>query len=509
MFAEAALAGAPFGVALVDADLRCLWVNGAFSSVTGLDIHQHAGRRISAVLPESCSGAEDRVREVLQSGRPLTNVPLSTAHDGRHRRWNATIFPVHADSLNPRGTCCVCIDVSDVSLLVEQFLQSQKLEAVGLLANLVAHDFNNLLTVIQGYSDLLLRDASDEAKRTMWLGEIRTAAEAAGHLSRQLLTLSRRNTGAIGPVDVNLLVRAISGMLRRILPANVRHELVLAENLGLTLADPGQVEHILMNLITNAIDAMPGGGVLTIETANTSRVTPVDDGDELEAGDYVTLSVTDTGAGMDAGTQALLAAPLFAAKMPGQGTGLGLSAARMMAQQMHGRMHGVSALGKGSRFTLDLPAVRSAVAASAAEPPPAPGTQTATLLLVEDHEVVRRSMVTVLEDAGYTVIATGSGAEALEAVAGRQGAIDLLLADVELPDTDGATLAERLRNARPGMRVLLTSGLGDRSPSPGHAPLHGHALLGKPFSVNELLQKIRTTLQPAVAADQANSRRLQ
>ena len=498
-FVDAALSGAPFGVALIDTELRCLRVNAAFAALSGLDPAALAGRRLVEALPGDCPGIEDRVREVLQSGLPRTNVPLCAAvHGDAPRRWNATVFPVRSGDGTLLGACCVSSDVTEVSALVDQFLQSQKLEAVGLLANLIAHDFNNLLTVIQGYSDLLLRDSSDAAKRTKRIEEIRTAAEAAGHLSRQLLTLSRRNMGVLGPVDANLLVRTIGAMLERILPANVAQELVLAENLGLTLADPGQVEQIVMNLITNAIDAMPAGGLLTIETANVVLSSAEAAAAGIGAGEYVRVTVTDTGVGMDAQTQARIFSPRFTTKLPGQGSGLGLSAVRAMVAQMHGRVTFVSARDQGSTFIVDLPravdAVRHAVGAAA------PGMRAATIMVVEDHAALRSSILSVLENAGYTVIATGSGGEALQAAAAHQGPVDLLLADIELPDADGVSLAARLRTERPGLRVVLTSGLRDKALSPAGQAARADAFLSKPFAVDDLLGTIQATLHPAAAA---------
>ena len=501
-FTHAALSGAPLGVAFIDTDLRVLWVNDAFAALGRLSAGEHVGRALCDVLPSVRPTAEDQVRQVLQSGQPLFKVVLApaTPADGTPaRHWRATIYPVHSDTGVLLGACCICTDVTDVMLLAEQFLQSQKLESVGLLANVIAHDFNNLLTVIQGYCDLMLRDATDVAKRTKRLGEIRSAADAAGHLSKQLLTLSRRNIGALGPVDLNLLVRTIGRMLDRILPANVAQDMVLAEDLGLTLADPGQLEQILMNFITNAIDAMPAGGLLTIETANTTNAQDQKTSNSLAPGDYVTLTVTDTGVGMDVATQARLFEPLFTTKTADRATGLGLSAVRTMVEQLHGAVSVVSAPAKGSTFTVHLPRVPRQATVAEALPIAPPGVRAATILIVEDHQELRNALVTVLEDAGYSVIATGAGGEALRVAAEHQGPIDLLLADIELPDADGIELAERLRKARPGMRVLISSGFGEQALSPSDAARRGYAIISKPFTMSELVRKIQVTLYPAAS----------
>ncbi len=504
-FTQAVLRDSPLGIAFVDTHLRVLWVNDAFAALSGRNVADHAGRPLASVLPLAGPATEELVREFLRSGKPLVRVlpapPAPAGAAASQQHWRATIYPVFSGTRELLGACCICTDVTDVMTSTEQFLQSQKLESVGLLANIIAHDFNNLLSVIQGYSDLLLRDSSDEAKRTKRLGEIHAAAEAAGHLSRQLLTLSRRNVGAIGPVDLNLLVRTIGLVLGRMLPVNVAHDLVLAEELGLTLADPGQIEQILMNLITNAAAAMPAGGLLTIETSNSTIPEGLFPGDGPAPGDYVTLTVTDTGIGMDEATQARLFDPIFTTKTPDKGTGLGLSAVRTIVAQLRGDVSFESALGKGSTFIIHLPRVPVTATVAGVMAVAAPDARPATILLVEDHEQLRRTLVAGLEEAGYVVLATGAGSEALRAVAGHGGPIDLLFADFELPDAEGTELAERLRKARPGMRVLISSGFGEQALSPGDAVRHGYAIIDKPFTMNELVDKIHRILYPATPGE--------
>lgn len=494
-YAQAAVSGAPVGVAFVGTDLRLMWVNEAFATLSGLPVDSHTGRRLAEVMGSLHPAIEDQVREVLQSRKPLRDVALaSLASSGgapaRHAR--ATIIPVRSASGTVLGACVVFVDVTDTVRLTEQFLQSQKLESVGLLANVIAHDFNNLLAVVQGYCDLLLRDATDVAKRTARLGEIRTAAVAAGQLSHQLLALSRRNTGVVGAIDVNLLVRGIGRMLDRILPANVAHDLVLAEDLSLTFADPGEVEQVVMNLITNAIDAMPAGGLLTIETANANLASDHAAAEGLAPGDYVTLRVTDTGVGMDAATKARIFEPLFSTKSASRATGLGLAAVRAVVERRRGGVSAVSEPAKGSTVTVYLPAVRALPTATSQAPAVrAPGARATTILLVEDHASLRLALVTVLEEAGYTVLEAGAGGEAQRVAAEHPRPIDLLLSDIELPDADGMELAERLRTARPGLRVLIASGFGEQALD---AKRRGYATIGKPFAMSELVDAIQATL---------------
>lgn len=508
VFASAVLGGAGFGVAFVDTDLRLIWVNPAFADLGGLRDGDYVGTRLADAVAWAHRSIEDQAREVLQGGAPLAEISLSPPLRGPGdaiQHWRATISAVHSDAGVLLGAAIVCTDVTEAVALREQFVQSQKMEAVGLLANVIAHDFNNLLSVIQGYGDLLLRSSSDEVKRTKRLREIVAAAEAAGQLSRQLLTLSRRNSGATGPVDLNLLVRAIGRMLERILPANVAQEFMLAEDLGLTLADPGELEQILMNLITNAIDAMPAGGLLTIATSNSAQSPNTASGDEHATADYVTVSVTDTGTGMDVATVAQMFEPTFTTKPAGRGTGLGLSTVRTLVARLQGDVSVTSAPGKGSTFQVRLPRVRPATTTSGGGPATPAKARAATILVVEDHEQFRGALVSMLEEAGYTVIATGAGGEAIRAAAEHPGPIDLLIADVELPDAEGPALAERIRTARPGMRVLVSSGFGEQALSPADAAHNGYAIIGKPYAMSDILGTIQAILYPAVPAASATS----
>ena len=500
-FSKAALSESPLGIAFVDTELRVLWANKALASLSGVQVEEQAGRLLAALFPSTDGTIDVQVRDVLQTGQPqtrLVQVPTTSASGASPRHWRTTVVPVHDDAKVLLGACCTCADITDVTTLADQFLQSQKLESVGLLANIIAHDFNNLLSVIQGYGDLLLRDSSDVAKRTTRIKEIRTAAEAAGHLSQQLLTLSRRNVGAVAPVDINLLVRTLAKVLGRMLPANVAHDLILAERLGMTVADPGQIEQVLMNLITNAVDAMPGGGLLLIETANASVAGDSLTAGGLAAGEYVTLAVTDNGAGMDEATKTRLFEPIFTTKPASTGTGVGLSAVRAIVTQLHGGIRVETSLGKGSTFTVFLPRAReqAAPAASATRAASAPGVRAPTLLLVEDHEQLRQALVTGLEESGYQVLAASSGVEATQVAAAHAGPIDLLLADVELPDAKGPDLAERLRAGRPGLRVLIASGFGEQTLSTHDAMRGGYATIDKPFTIHELADKIQTVLHP-------------
>ena len=491
-FVRTALSEASLGIAFVDTDLRVLWANAA------LGAGAPPGPTLAALLPSARPTAEDIAREVLQSGTPRRDValvPLARAAGDAVRHWSLSVWPVRNADGALLGACCLCTDIGERVQLAEQFVQAQKLESVGLLANVIAHDFNNLLSVIQGYCDLLLRDASDAAKRHARLSEVRNAAAAAGHLSKQLLTLSRRNVGSRAPVDVNLLVRAISRMLDRILPANVAHDLMLAEDLGLILADPGQVDQLLMNLITNAIDAMSAGGLLTVETANTT----VAAGEPLAPGEYVSIIVRDTGIGMDAPTLAQIFDPCFSTKSADRATGVGLPAVRRIVEQLHGDVSVESEVGKGSTFTVRLPRVPATRGESSPSPIAIPGVRPSTILVVEDHPELRQALITELETVGYLVLAAGSGGAAVRVAAEHSGPIDLLLADIELPDTHGAQLAEQLRTARPGLRVLMTSGFGEQALPAGDLSGVCHAVLGKPFTMIDLVRTIERTLYPTAA----------
>jgi PAS domain S-box-containing protein len=344
--------------------------------------------------------------------------------------------------------------------LESQLLQAQKMESIGRLAGGVAHDFNNHLTVIKGYSQLALgRMASTDPNRAA-LECVLMAGERAATLTRQLLAFGRKQVLSPRPVSLNDVVSGMEGMLGRLVAENIRIATALDSGLGATMADVGQIEQVLMNLVVNARDAMPKGGTILIQTANElvdglAAETRL----ELRPGRYVTLAVTDSGVGMNERTRALAFEPFFTTKDTGQGTGLGLAMVYGIVKQSGGSVLVFSEPGKGSTFQVFLPRVdteaRPISTASVLD-----GCQSGhgTILLVEDQDAVRALICEILRSCGYQVIVASNGSEALALPDSRLGPVDLLVTDVVMPDMSGRDLAARLARRLEGLRVLFISG---------------------------------------------------
>jgi PAS domain S-box-containing protein len=380
-------------------------------------------------------------------------------------------------------------------VLESQLAQAQKMEAVGRLAGGVAHDFNNLLTVINGYGELLRASARDGPNRTMLAGIV-DACERAQALTRQLLTFSRQQVVEPRVIDLNAVVADTGRMLERLIGEDVRLETVLHPHPTRVLADPGQIGQVLMNLAVNARDAMPRGGVLTVETgAAEIDETFVQVRPEARTGRFALLAVSDTGGGMAPEVLNRIFEPFFTTKGPGKGTGLGLATVRTIADQCKGFLSVYSEPGRGSTFKLYLPALSEVVLAD--EPDPfarAAPHGTETILLVEDEDAVRALTRRILEQFGYTVVEAPGGADALRFTERYSGPLDLLVTDVVLPGLNGRELAERLERMRPGLRVLYLSGYTDDAVV-AHGVLHAEvAFLQKPFTMEALARKVRHTL---------------
>jgi PAS domain S-box-containing protein len=386
------------------------------------------------------------------------------------------------------------VDITRQKELEAQFHQAQKMEAIGRLAGGVAHDFNNLLTAITGYSELLLNDLAPDDRRRDDIAEIRRAAGRAAALTRQLLAFSRKQILAPQVLDLNAVVAGIDKMLRRLIGENIILTTVLDPALGRVKADPGQIEQVIVNIVINARDAMPGGGQLTIATSNSVVDTSAAARPgSLPPGQYVTLAISDTGAGIDEETRAHIFEPFFTTKEPGKGTGLGLSTVYGIVKQSGGDIEVVSEPGHGTVFRISLPCVDEPATASVAQeplPPLSPGTE--TVLVVEDEEGVRTLLRRILEHAGYQVLVAPRGEIALEIAARHAGSIHLVITDVVMPGISGYDLVQSLLARWPGMRALYISGY---SADALHQPLASEAaLLRKPFQSDDLLRRVREAL---------------
>ncbi|HXQ25410.1 MAG TPA: PAS domain S-box protein [Candidatus Acidoferrales bacterium] len=387
-------------------------------------------------------------------------------------------------------------DITEQRLLERQLRVAQKMEAIGRLSGGIAHDFNNLLGVIIGYSQVLKHKLGAGNGLFEHAEEIEKAGQSAASLTRQLLAFSRQQVLAPAVMNLNSLLSDMGKMLPRLIGEDIELALRLDPGLGRVKADQSQVEQVLMNLAVNARDALPQGGKLTIETANVT----LDDAytryhPGSRAGDYVMLSVTDTGTGMTADTLAHLFEPFFTTKARGKGTGLGLATVYGVVKQSGGYVWVDSELGKGSSFKVYLPRIEEAVAAAKAPAPPIEALHGAeTLLLVEDADALRKLAKALLEEHGYHVVPAANGAEALQIVEQRQVPIDLLLTDVVMPGMNGRALAERLGQLQTGLKVLYMSGYTDSSIVDHGVPDAGTHLLHKPFTEETLVQKVREVL---------------
>src|SRR5690349_12014161 len=363
-------------------------------------------------------------------------------------------------------------DITERRELEERLRQSQKMEAIGQLAGGVAHDFNNLLTVISGYAHMARRHVG-VGPGSPELAEIVHAADRAAELTKQLLAFARQQVLAPAPLDLNEVTRGLVPMLSRLIGEDVRIATLAGPGLPRVLADRAQVEQVIINLAINARDAMPGGGTLSIETS---------------AGlldEFVCLSVTDTGTGIEPAVLERIFEPFFTTKEVGLGTGLGLATVHGIVTQSGGHVRVSSDPGHGSTFSVYLPAVAPGVSAAGAEASPASAERLAgdeTILLCEDDESVRRLAVLFLAAEGYTVISCATPGEALGAAAGRER-IDALVTDIVMPEMSGGELASRL-----GLPVLFVSGYSEERVEPGMP------FLEKPFDRVGLLRAVRAVL---------------
>ena len=386
-------------------------------------------------------------------------------------------------------------DVTERRALEDQFRQAQKMEAVGRLAGGVAHDFNNLLMVISGYAEVILAQLPLDHPLHEKGRAIQQAADRATTLTRQLLAFSRKQLLELKVVDVNAIVQDMERLVRPLIGENVELITVLSREAAHTRADAGQLEQVLMNLVVNAKDAMPTGGKLTIHTQNIV----IDERDRPEQqfirpGNYVTMSVSDTGMGMDKETQSRIFEPFFTTKEKGKGTGLGLSTVYGIVKQSGGYVMVQSEQGRGTAFHIYLPHVEDAVEKQAA---PAPGTAlggSETLLLVEDEESVRQLVRDTLAAKGYKVLEAESGEVGLAAAANHQGKIDLVVTDVVMPGMSGRDLVKQLAQTRPGTKVLYLSGYTEDAIVSDGSIESGTAFLQKPFSLQNLSRKVREVL---------------
>lgn len=478
-----------------DGQHSIVFVNDAFERQTGWSRAEAIGQP-STILdgPGTDPDVISRVREHLRRGETIRAEVLHYTKEGREYWVELMIVPVY--DLAGRHTHWVSVhrDISERKALEGQLFQSQKMEAVGRLAGGIAHDFNNVLTAISGFSELLLEELPPGEGPHEEVQQIHAAAARASALTRQLLAFSRKQIMRTRAVNVSTLVREMERLLVRATTEEVSIRLLIAEFTPPVLADPVQLEQVLLNLTVNAAEAMPEGGSLTIEVSEIAlgeSYTHRHHG--VRPGHYVCLVVSDSGIGMDRATRERIFEPFFTTK-PG-GTGLGLSTVYGIVRQSGGHIWVYSESGVGTTFKIYLPVATGEL--PRVEPATAPGDVVGgneTILIVEDEALVRDVVQAMLTRRGYRVLVANNGEHALRVAVEFLGPIDLLLTDVIMPKANGRRVAEQLRVLRPGIRVVYMSGYTEDA-IVHHGVLDaGIVLLEKPFTERDLARTLREVL---------------
>ena len=488
---------APYGIYHVDVDGRLLQVNPALQKMLGyeseaellrcnmtMDVYVDPASRLRLVNEywDKKEFREVETRWKRKEGR-IIDVRLTgrTVH-GEGRRL--AYFEVFAEDITERRS------------LERQFLQAQKMEAIGRLAGGIAHDFNNLLAVILGHSEILREQSGAQPKLQKSAEAINRAAERAAGLTMQLLTMSRKQVVEPKVVEVNAALAEMERMVRRVIGEDIKLTTRLDPKVGRIKVDPGLLDQVLMNLVVNARDAMPTGGELALHSANVEF-------DELyvkhhlgtSAGPYVMIAVSDTGTGIDAATLGHIFEPFFTTKEKGKGTGLGLSTVYGIVKQAGGHIVPYSEPGQGTTMKLYFPRVEEdRVGEKNAEAAQAIPRGNEGILIVEDESALRELTYSVLGEWGYTVFEAVGLDEALQIIRENGAKISLLLTDVVMPGTGGRELANRLKAMQPGLKVMFMSGYADEVIAHNGAFSEGSVLIQKPFTKRTLLSKVREVL---------------
>jgi PAS domain S-box-containing protein len=418
---------------------------------------------------------------------------LARSGHWRHRLKDGRLIDVevasHTISYGGRqAVLSVLQDITQRKQLEEQLRQSAKMEAVGMLAGGIAHDFNNLLTIINGYSHILLNALPEADPNRSAVEQIMKAGERAATLTRQLLSHSRRQVLQPKLLNLNQLLTGMEAMLRRLIGEDIELRFAPGRDIGQVNADPGQIEQVVMNLAVNARDAMPRGGILTIDTTGVELDEPYHSTHiAIKPGKYVALAIGDNGSGMDTETLAHLFDPFFTTKAQGQGTGLGMTTVFGIVKQSGGGIEVSSEPGQGTSVKVYLPRIDQPAAVETEAPVAKAARGSETILLVEDEDQVRNLVRDSLRREGYKVLDAPSAAEARRIAGAHKGPIHLLLADVVMPKEGGRELAASLVSRRPAMKVLFMSGYTDQAIESG--------FIQKPFTPAALSSKVREILE--------------
>ncbi len=482
---------------IVDRDGYIMRVNQKFKDISGYGATQVIGKHYSELLPESVE-LRPLLRELEEKGLVVEKEIVAKISTGEYIPIELSAKRIYDINRVHHATIVVAKDIREKKNLQAQLLRAQKMEAIGTLAGGIAHDFNNLLTAVKGFTQIMLLTVPRNSEDSEYLKQIEHAANRASDLTKQLLTFSRRVRSEKQPIELNREIRDVKKLLTRTLPKMIQIRTELTDKLTLVNADPSQIEQVLMNLAVNARDAMPEGGILTIGTDVVYL------GEEyckrhlrLNPGEYVVLTVEDTGVGMDPETKDRIFDPFFTTKEVGKGTGLGLAMVYGIVENHDGHIVCYSEVGKGTVFKIFFPSYKEVEKMrgdwDVVEEDDFPrGSE--TVLVIDDEECVRKLSVDLLSNHGYRVLTARDGAEGIQIYTEHQGEIDLVILDFIMPGMGGDKCLEKLLRMDPDVKVIIASGFAMNRALKKVLENGAKGFINKPFSLKNLLQIIRDTL---------------
>lgn len=488
------------GVIVVDREYKILSANRAFCGFAGMPEDKVMGQpcyKMSHRIDSPCfeAGEDCPVRRAFETGEPHTALHTHVNGDGATRHVETRAYPLADASGNVVSAIETITDVTEKRKLEDQLRHAQKMEAMGVLAAGVAHDFNNILNVIVGYGGLMEITLPKDDPAFPYIREILAASERAARLTQSLLMFSRKQRTELKPLDIDMLVDGMKKMVLRLIGEDIETRIVSSPETLTVMGDHGQLEQVLMNLVTNARDAMPDGGLLTIETRHLVM-------DEAfvrlhgfgTPGEYVLVSVSDTGTGMDSNALENVFEPFFTTKEYGKGTGLGMSIVFRIVTQHNGYIKCYSEPGAGTTFTVYIPLLKSALPEITEEEESPVHGGAETILIADDDDAIRKCTSELLEKHGYSVIEARDGVDAVKKYTDNSDKIDLVLLDIVMPRKGGSEALEEMRCIKSGLKALFISGYADEVISRRILFDGSGELLQKPVKPVELLRKIREVL---------------
>jgi two-component system, cell cycle sensor histidine kinase and response regulator CckA len=483
-------------VMITDGSGNIQYVNPAFVNISGYSSEEVVGHKPRFLKSDQHDKAFYKdMTATIRSGEAWKGRLVSKRKDGKLYHEDVTISPVRNSAGQIINYVDVGHDVTQRVQLEKQLVQAQKMEAIGTLAGGIAHDFNNLLQIILGYSELVLLDQTEKDRRHQELQAIRQAASRGGDLVKQILTFSRRVETNPRPINLNAEVKQAQKLLVRTIPKMIDIQLLLADDLKIINADPGQIEQILLNLAVNAQHAMPEGGKIVIQTENTILDTEYCETHlDVKPGEYALLTVSDTGHGMEKGVLDHIFEPFYSTKTPGEGTGLGLAMVFGIVKGHGGHVECYSEPDEGATFRIYLPALEAVERNDVETSQEMPAFGTETILLVDDEALIIELGKRILSRAGYTVLTASKGKEALEVYRSRRDEISLVILDLIMPEMGGKQCLEEILRIDPEARVLIASGYAAES-LPRETTVGGAVgFIRKPYKMEEMLRVIRKVL---------------